>query len=1017
MAERNGLIDRITDAAAVAAAAAAGFPSSSTDGGLADPVNRGSHVFFAAGELPHSLVRFDAHSIPTSLTYFTESQLFSPISSFREKSMLEEACEQQSQQQQSQQQQHQQSHQSEQSAAHHHDHSMTSMDYQLQPMTTGPLTGSHLTVGLVDNATSASYQYYSQSHHTVGSTYASAMLPPTQSMHETHETHESPHSSAINMYDLQPAEVDPSMSASKGMSCAMLSSSLIEVDTSPTPEKTEPSETLDPVSLGVSSLCLICGDRATAVQNERDKISNRPLAFDSITSGQSLLDLQQLLNAESRAQSLIQNKQNIGLLSRSSQDATTTSSDDIPTDPGESTQQFADVTDICDSIKTQLMFLIEWAKNLPSFGTLKMNDQVALLQSHAGEMLILGAVWRSLSKTNYSRIYSEEARTSNPITTATPGSRAVECSGLQSKPRRKSSSIHSSQHTQLQNTMGWSSLPETEIRPHSSSSHTSESSQNSPSLAQSQPPQAALSVSSSLTGQQQQSVITQMSSTPNPMVLEPETMKATGLMAPDPGFEHQPQLILLGNSRIISRHSPQQEIADIANQILDQLYQPMLELCLEDAEIACLRAIIFFDPNCSNLSDHGRHVARACQYQIQTELMHLMNDKLYLPQGRFGALLLLLPDLRSITYRMIDRLQIAKQMGLTRLDGLLSDILLSGYDLSERCTGKPNEPLQTTEPEGMTGDIHPGEDKLEYPATTLTLYSRGSAAINVPTTGLNEQSVCEYTNTNVGIIVPTSTQRSSSSARTTQSDQTGLTRLFDRDLAQSAIPSAMSGASHTPSQSTTRTGLMSGSTAFVPYVQRQPTAAQQNPVESYMSTAATARLGWADFGFGRSHMSGSMFDYAYQHAPDSELVHYPGRRFSSGESESRPSFLLHVPHESFEHSIGPSSSFDTSSAQVSGSIPLDITSYESAGYYTTGHASLHLSPSSSNDPVGRSGLAFIPSSCTAPEITSTNTASSASPSATRADLVPRLMGNMFSHMFSADSQNEDTLYPFYHSNP
>lgn len=41
-----------------------------------------------------------------------------------------------------------------------------------------------------------------------------------------------------------------------------------------------------------------------AVQNERDKISNRPLAYDAISSGQSLFDLQQLLTAENRAQNV-----------------------------------------------------------------------------------------------------------------------------------------------------------------------------------------------------------------------------------------------------------------------------------------------------------------------------------------------------------------------------------------------------------------------------------------------------------------------------------------------------------------------------------------------------------------------------------------------------------------------------------------------------------------------------------------------------------------------------------------
>ncbi|VDQ02885.1 unnamed protein product [Trichobilharzia regenti] len=141
---------------------------------------------------------------------------------------------------------------------------------------------------------------------------------------------------------------------------------------------------------------------------------------------------------------------------------------------------------------------------------------------------------------------------------------------------------------------------------------------------------------------------------------------------------NEPQLILLGNNRIISRKSPQPEISEIASMIINQIYQPIQNLCLEEAEMVFFRAIIFFDPSCELLSENGRLLVRSCQYLVQMELMNLMNGKLYLPQGRFGALLLLIPDFRSITYHMIHKLQIARQMGLTKLDGLLSEILLNG---------------------------------------------------------------------------------------------------------------------------------------------------------------------------------------------------------------------------------------------------------------------------------------------------------------------------------------------------
>ncbi|VDP51357.1 unnamed protein product [Schistosoma curassoni] len=111
--------------------------------------------------------------------------------------------------------------------------------------------------------------------------------------------------------------------------------------------------------------------------------------------------------------------------------------------------------------------------------------------------------------------------------------------------------------------------------------------------------------------------------------------------------------------------------------IINEIYQPIQNLCLDEIEIVCFRAIMFFDPSCESLSENGRLLIRSCQYLIQMELMNIMNGKLYLPQGRFGALLLLIPEFRSVTYQMIHKLQIIHQMGFTKLDGLLSEILLN----------------------------------------------------------------------------------------------------------------------------------------------------------------------------------------------------------------------------------------------------------------------------------------------------------------------------------------------------
>ncbi len=47
-------------------------------------------------------------------------------------------------------------------------------------------------------------------------------------------------------------------------------------------------------------------------------------------------------------------------------------------------------------MKQQLLLLVEWAKSIPVFCNLSTDDKIALLKTHAGENLILGAARRSL---------------------------------------------------------------------------------------------------------------------------------------------------------------------------------------------------------------------------------------------------------------------------------------------------------------------------------------------------------------------------------------------------------------------------------------------------------------------------------------------------------------------------------------------------------------------------------------------------------------------------------------------
>jgi hypothetical protein len=62
--------------------------------------------------------------------------------------------------------------------------------------------------------------------------------------------------------------------------------------------------------------------------------------------------------------------------------------------------KIATADEIADSMKQQLLLLVEWAKSIPFFCELPTDDKIALLKTHAGENLILGAARRSIRCTD-----------------------------------------------------------------------------------------------------------------------------------------------------------------------------------------------------------------------------------------------------------------------------------------------------------------------------------------------------------------------------------------------------------------------------------------------------------------------------------------------------------------------------------------------------------------------------------------------------------------------------------------
>lgn len=79
------------------------------------------------------------------------------------------------------------------------------------------------------------------------------------------------------------------------------------------------------------------------------------------------------------------------------------------------------------------------------------------------------------------------------------------------------------------------------------------------------------------------------------------------------------------------------------------------------------------------LNDRNR--IKAIRHQILKNLEDYISDKLYDSRGRFGEILLLLPVLQSITWQMIQQIEVAKMIGVAHIDNLLQEMLLGGNNL------------------------------------------------------------------------------------------------------------------------------------------------------------------------------------------------------------------------------------------------------------------------------------------------------------------------------------------------
>uniref|UniRef100_A0A158P8I5 Nuclear receptor domain-containing protein n=1 Tax=Angiostrongylus cantonensis TaxID=6313 RepID=A0A158P8I5_ANGCA len=133
--------------------------------------------------------------------------------------------------------------------------------------------------------------------------------------------------------------------------------------------------------------CIDAGMKSNAIQNERDTIGKRKKPEADVDEL-----LVELLMSEKLCQQL-----------RSS---VIKSTEQVSYDCGKvkawriEDDRWATLDDVGKSIHQQLVLLVEWAKSLPQFTKLTVDDQVALLKATATQIIILGVAFRSLSLEN-----------------------------------------------------------------------------------------------------------------------------------------------------------------------------------------------------------------------------------------------------------------------------------------------------------------------------------------------------------------------------------------------------------------------------------------------------------------------------------------------------------------------------------------------------------------------------------------------------------------------------------------
>ncbi|KTF81614.1 hypothetical protein cypCar_00017634 [Cyprinus carpio] len=362
--------------------------------------------------------------------------------------------------------------------------------------------------------------------------------------------------------------------------------------------------------------CLAMGMKREAVQEERQRNKEREGEVESTSAANEEMPVEKILEAE------------MAVEQKTELHADGSSGGSSPNDP---------VTNICQAADKQLFTLVEWAKRIPHFSELSLDDQVILLRAAVQEE-------RQRNKEREGEVESTSAANEEmPVEKILEAEMAVEQktelhadgSSGGSSPNDPVTNICQAADKQLFTLVEWAKrIP-----------HFSELSLDDQVIL--------------LRAGWNELLIASFSH--RSIAVKDGILLATGLHV------HRN-----------SAHSA--GVGAIFDRVLTELVSKMRDMQMDKTELGCLRAIILFNPDAKGLSSPSEvELLREKVYaSLEAYCKHRYPDQ----QGRFAKLLLRLPALRSIGLKCLEHLFFFKLIGDTPIDTFLMEMLEAPHQLT-----------------------------------------------------------------------------------------------------------------------------------------------------------------------------------------------------------------------------------------------------------------------------------------------------------------------------------------------